>query len=589
MTEDQELCRLHPLTGHDPEVVQARLIEENPANALAFSEVDGLDAAKLLALPVQFLWKPDRVLRIGFLQADAAHGFYRDKVREYLAHWAPHVDLELVIVDDVAEADIRITFERDDDYGSFWSYLGASALLAPSEDATLGLAWGSTELAERWYARRALHELGHALGAVHEHQSPAAHIPWDRPAVYRHYERLGWTKEQVDRNVLSTWPAEGTDYSAFDPTSIMMYPISGDLTDDHFETGWHFALSDLDRQRMQETYSSVRSSAWQPIVEHVAYGPAAARPTPESDELQVVGVNMGARLTGWRWDGSSWSAGERLSDGWFDPGMTMTSDGAGTLHLMALQRAPGRDNLLAFHRTNGTWSGPTRLPLQTRTRPALVARPGHADMVTIADRKTQHWTWSGSEWSEPVDLGITAHPYQVRASLVATAPGQLHAFVVNPDSRVVHWSSDGTTEVLDGMIYGPATAVASGPERIDLFAVDLDGASQETFSNLLHRRWDGSTWTDWETIPAQLVNGGYQLVAAERSAGVFQVVTISAHGELVGLHLDDEGASPWTTLGAKTGQLPALARGSGRLDLVIVSNINATLQRLGWSPSGWGS
>ena len=30
-----------------------------------------------------------------------------------------------------------------------------------------------------------LHEFGHALGAIHEHLSPMADIPWDRDAVYK--------------------------------------------------------------------------------------------------------------------------------------------------------------------------------------------------------------------------------------------------------------------------------------------------------------------------------------------------------------------------------------------------------------------
>ena len=40
---------------------------------------------------------------------------------------------------------------------------------------------------EEEFARSILHEFGHALGMLHEHQSPANGIPWDETKLYDYY------------------------------------------------------------------------------------------------------------------------------------------------------------------------------------------------------------------------------------------------------------------------------------------------------------------------------------------------------------------------------------------------------------------
>jgi hypothetical protein len=52
-----------------------------------------------------------------------------------------------------------------------------------------------------------LHEFGHALGLIHEHQNPVGGIQWNKPAVYAD---LGgppnfWGKATVDNNMFATY------------------------------------------------------------------------------------------------------------------------------------------------------------------------------------------------------------------------------------------------------------------------------------------------------------------------------------------------------------------------------------------------
>jgi hypothetical protein len=108
-----------------------------------------------------------------------------------------------------------------------------------------------------------LHEFGHALGLIHEHQSPAAAIPWNKPAVYDYYAGPPnyWTPEQVERNLFGLYDGEVTQYSHFDPQSIMLYPIDPALTLDGSATGWNRALSETDKSFVGQLYPRLPDSA----------------------------------------------------------------------------------------------------------------------------------------------------------------------------------------------------------------------------------------------------------------------------------------------------------------------------------------
>jgi serralysin len=76
-----------------------------------------------------------------------------------------------------------------------------------------------------------LHEFGHALGCVHEHQSPVQDIPWRKDLVYRYYyENCKWTQSVVDHNVFNRHDANAVANTSFDPESIMMYEVPAELT-----------------------------------------------------------------------------------------------------------------------------------------------------------------------------------------------------------------------------------------------------------------------------------------------------------------------------------------------------------------------
>ena len=101
-----------------------------------------------------------------------------------------------------------------------------------------------------------LHEFGHALGCVHEHQNPAGGIQWNEDAVYEYYggPPNNWSMAEVEHNVLQTYDENLTVHTQVDPASIMMYPIPPGLTLGGFEIELNTQLSPTDKEFIRKAY-----------------------------------------------------------------------------------------------------------------------------------------------------------------------------------------------------------------------------------------------------------------------------------------------------------------------------------------------
>ena len=94
-----------------------------------------------------------------------------------------------------------------------------------------------------------LHEFGHAIGLIHEHQNPVHGIRWNKDVVYRD---LGgppnnWPKATVDFNMFATYDRSQVNATDVDPKSIMLYAIPATWTLDGFSSEPNAVLSDLDK------------------------------------------------------------------------------------------------------------------------------------------------------------------------------------------------------------------------------------------------------------------------------------------------------------------------------------------------------
>lgn len=205
-----------------------------------------------MALPRLSMWENGRELRCRFLDGSKKQ---RLRVEDKAHAWEEHANLALRFVATGA-AEIRISFGADD--GS-WSAVGNDALIEtyfPRHQPTMNFGWLEDDSSDDEYARVVLHEFGHALGCIHEHSSPAAGLQWNKPKVYAYYSGAPnfWTREDVDTNIFERYSKKQTNFSAFDPDSIMLYEFPPEFFKQGGGTHANRKLSKTDKEFVARMY-----------------------------------------------------------------------------------------------------------------------------------------------------------------------------------------------------------------------------------------------------------------------------------------------------------------------------------------------
>ena len=224
--------------------------QERPANA-PMQRVDGVppDQQRVrMAILTGKAWRTGRTLRVCFLDGRAG---VRTRVRDVAVEWMDHANVRFEFSDD-PDSEIRISFKQ----AGSWSRVGTEALAVAKGKPTMNLGWLREDTPAKEYSKVVLHEFGHALACLHEHQNPSAGIPWNKEAVYRYYTRPPnrWTKSEVDLNIFDEYGRDVTQFTTFDPKSIMIYPIPKELTLGGFHVKWNLCLSDTDKDFIAARY-----------------------------------------------------------------------------------------------------------------------------------------------------------------------------------------------------------------------------------------------------------------------------------------------------------------------------------------------
>lgn len=195
-------------------------------------------------------WTPGATLKVSLNGSTLA---IRNKVIQYAKEWEKYANIKFNFVTNDRTAAIRVSFVSGD--GS-WSYIGTDANAISRANATMNFGWLTSTTTDSEYSRVVIHEFGHALGMIHEHQHPLVAIPWDKPAVYAYYAAAPnyWTQAQVDNNLFTKYSTTQTNYSAYDKTSIMHYSVPNELTIGDFQVGWNTVLSATDKSFIASVY-----------------------------------------------------------------------------------------------------------------------------------------------------------------------------------------------------------------------------------------------------------------------------------------------------------------------------------------------
>ena len=182
--------------------------------------------------------QPDPLSKITFRMKtkDAVKKIVKERIQ-------PIVNLNLKFIDNPSEAQVRISFDPN---GGAWSLVGTDCL-QETEGATMNLGW--------FDVATVMHEFGHTLGMIHEHQNPHDNpIEWDEEKVFQWArETQGWSDETTKVNIIDT-PHYGINGSQFDPLSIMLYFFPADLTTNNKGTHQNLRLSGLDTEWIAKMY-----------------------------------------------------------------------------------------------------------------------------------------------------------------------------------------------------------------------------------------------------------------------------------------------------------------------------------------------
>ncbi len=198
-------------------------------------------------------WENGRELRCRFLSGSRTQ---RTRVEDKAHVWEDHANIKLRFVAS-GEAEVRIDFRPEE--GS-WSAVGNEALVReyfPRHQPTMNFGWLEDDTEDEEYSRVVLHEFGHALGCIHEHAQPSARLRWNKPAVYAYYSGAPnyWAKADIDANIFERYSKAQTNFTRFDPDSIMLYEFPpefflGGGGGTHSNT----RLSKLDKQFIAQHY-----------------------------------------------------------------------------------------------------------------------------------------------------------------------------------------------------------------------------------------------------------------------------------------------------------------------------------------------
>jgi hypothetical protein len=212
----------------------ALAVQENPANGPRSFQMmtpglsSGVSAHPLkMALFTGKRWKPGRTLGIQFLDGSKTQ---RSKTQHFAEEWLQFANVRMKF-NAGPKSEIRISFQADP--GS-WSAVGTDCLLAdafPAKEPTMNFGWLRDDTEDEEYRRVVVHEFGHALSAIHEHQNPKGGIKWNVKAVYKYFSGPpnNWSKEEIDFNILQKYQLDQLNATEFDRKSIMLYGFPPEL------------------------------------------------------------------------------------------------------------------------------------------------------------------------------------------------------------------------------------------------------------------------------------------------------------------------------------------------------------------------
>lgn len=193
-------------------------------------------------------WRVGEVIDICFLEGTKSQ---KEFVKKNAQEWLLYANLKFNWDVPKDKSDVRITFREG--LGS-WSYVGTDSLFIPSDKATMNFGWLDKGTI--------LHEFGHMLGLLHEHQNPDGGIIWNKDVVLRELSGPpnNWSEEMINHNVLSYASKDSSNGTKFDPNSVMLYYFPGEWVASGRGTRNNTQISEVDKKYIGLLYPFLKNT-----------------------------------------------------------------------------------------------------------------------------------------------------------------------------------------------------------------------------------------------------------------------------------------------------------------------------------------
>jgi hypothetical protein len=172
---------------------------------------------------------PNIRLTTGFM--DTRSTTLRKLILSHLNAWSKRCGVRFV--ESNTDPQIRIARWDDPGWDGYWSYEGTDVLDIPADEPTMNLEGFTAKTSVAEFKRVVRHEAGHTLGFPHEHLRAEVVQRIDPKKAIKYFREVeGWTKRQVEEQVLTPIERRHIIGTRPNPRSIMCYELPGAVTKD---------------------------------------------------------------------------------------------------------------------------------------------------------------------------------------------------------------------------------------------------------------------------------------------------------------------------------------------------------------------